>query len=74
MGVPWLASYSGYAVAAFTGLARVAAGAHFASDVAAGALVGVLGAKAIIALHRCGVEVHAARVPGGWAVVLWVSR
>ncbi len=73
-GAPWVASYSGYAVAVFTGLARVAAGTHFASDVAAGALVGVLGAKAIIALHRCGAEVHAVRIPGGWAVVLSVSR
>jgi membrane-associated phospholipid phosphatase len=48
---PW-ASAAAYGGATLVGLARIEQRAHFVSDVAAGAAIGVLSAKAVMLRHR----------------------
>jgi len=50
-GPVWLA-WGGYGVGAVTAAGRVLAGVHFPTDVVVGAAVGVVCAKAVLALHR----------------------
>jgi membrane-associated phospholipid phosphatase len=48
---PW-ASVAAYGLASLVGLARIEQRAHYVSDVAAGAVIGTLSAKAVMLRHR----------------------
>jgi len=63
---PW-ATGAAYTGATLVGLARIEQRAHWASDVAAGALIGTLSAKAVLARH------HALRLGSGREVAVEVD-
>ena len=65
---PWIAGGVGLAAAATTGVLRVAAGAHFPSDVVVGALVGTSLGLAVPLLHRRRWPVALTAAPGGLAL------
>jgi membrane-associated phospholipid phosphatase len=65
----WTTLAVGLAGSAFVGVARVAAGSHFPSDVLAGAAIGAGVGIAVPALHHFGVRVAPLGVTGGSGLV-----
>ena len=69
------AAIPAYAIALYTSVSRLQANSHYASDVIAGAAIGIaVGRTATIELGRHRLHLAPAVVPGGFAVVVFAKR
>jgi hypothetical protein len=71
----WMAGLPAYAVAAYTGVSRVTANQHWASDVVFGAAVGMASGRTVtLHLRTTKVSVVPTAIPGGAVVTVVASR